>query len=330
MEEKIKIYIPNDVYQTLLKDMELFEFYKNDHSLNKNEFLNKLIVNYHSSYAESNSKIYEHIKNNLKVLGMSDTIASSNASSITEFTTKQALDLDNKKLDVVISMKPTKFSSRTFDYVESFLLNGSSMSGWLRNLLASYVRLPQDKREKIIFKENFDAINEALEKNKMLYFVVKNKNGKKHRVSPFALSSSKEELFNYLIAQEHGKPFSFRVSRISNITVLNEQCNVSKNCSTVFEKMVKYGPQFTYSLDENEPIKIKLTERGKLMYERIYIHRPPYSEIDDNIYTFDCSTNQVTQYFQRFGRNAIILSPENIRNEMFNYYKDACNAYCEQ
>ena len=50
MQEKIKIYLPNDIYQIILKDMELFEFYKKDGSLNRNEFLNKLITNYYEIY----------------------------------------------------------------------------------------------------------------------------------------------------------------------------------------------------------------------------------------------------------------------------------------
>ena len=44
MEEKIKIYIPESVNNILLKDMERFEFFKKDSSLNKNEFYNTLFV----------------------------------------------------------------------------------------------------------------------------------------------------------------------------------------------------------------------------------------------------------------------------------------------
>ena len=59
MQEKIKIYLPNDIYQIILKDMELFEFYKKDGSLNRNEFLNKLITNYYEIYSLNNEKLLE-------------------------------------------------------------------------------------------------------------------------------------------------------------------------------------------------------------------------------------------------------------------------------
>lgn len=330
MEEKIKIYIPGNVYQIMLKDMELFEFFKKDHSLNRNEFLNKLIVNYYESYAEATSRTYDHIKEVLKGLGIEGFEADNAASDITEFTSKHSTELENRKMDVVISMKPTKYSSKAFDYIENFLLNGSSMSGWLRNLFASYVRLPQDKREQIIFKENFDAINEALEKNRMIYCLSTNSKYSRHTISPYALSSSKEELFNYLLAQKDGKPYSFRVSRIYNVTVLNEECNISDKCIDIFNRMVKFGPQFSYALDEKDPIRVRLTERGKMMYEKMYLHRPAYSSIDGDIYTFECSVTQATQYFQRFGKNAIIISPESVRESFEAYYNTSYKAYRKQ
>lgn len=330
MEEKIKIYIPNNVYQTLLKDMELFEFFKKDHSLNKNEFLNKLIVNYYQSYAESNSRTYEHIKDVLEELGINSMDASSAASNIVDFTSRQALDLENKKLDVVISMKPTKVSSKAFDYIENFLLNGSSLSGWLRNLFASYSRLPQDKREHIIFKENFDAINEALEKNRMLYFLTNAAKNKRHTVCGYALSSSKEELFNYLLVEENGNVMSYRVSRIFNVTVMTEECTFKETSLSIFQKMIQFGPQFSYSVNETEPIRVRFTDRGKMMYDKMYLHRPAYSRIDGDVYTFECSINQAMQYFQRFGKNAIILSPAKFRNDFETYYNIAYRAYHKQ
>ena len=62
MEEKIKIYIPESVNNILLKDMERFEFFKKDGSLNRNEFYNTLILNYYEQYEESQGEIFSHIQ----------------------------------------------------------------------------------------------------------------------------------------------------------------------------------------------------------------------------------------------------------------------------
>ena len=66
MEEKIKIYISKDVHEILLKDMELFEFYKKNQTLNKNDFMNTLIMNYHETYQKRCSDLYQHISMKLK------------------------------------------------------------------------------------------------------------------------------------------------------------------------------------------------------------------------------------------------------------------------
>ena len=52
MEEKIKIHLTNNVYVTLIKDCEAFEFYKTNGELNKNAFLSKLILNYYLTFQE--------------------------------------------------------------------------------------------------------------------------------------------------------------------------------------------------------------------------------------------------------------------------------------
>lgn len=46
MTEKYKIYLSEDTKMRLINDAELFEFYRNDGSVNLNGFLKELIVNY--------------------------------------------------------------------------------------------------------------------------------------------------------------------------------------------------------------------------------------------------------------------------------------------
>ena len=98
----------------------------------------------------------------------------------------------------------------------------------------------------------------------------------------------------------------------------------------IFEKMEIYGPQFSYSLSENKTIKVRFSERGKALYEKIYLHRPPYTKISGDIYEFDCSVTQLTQYLQRFGKNAVVVEPENVRVDMEIYYVNAYQAYKNQ
>ena len=46
-----------------------------------------------------------------------------------------------------------------------------------------------------------------------------------------------------------------------------------------------------------------------------------------NEYTIRCSTYQAKKYFAKFGKDAIILSPLSLRNEMIEFYKEAIEGY---
>ena len=78
---------------------------------------------------------------------------------------------------------------------------------------------------------------------------------------------------------------------------------------------------------DNELIKVKLTEKGKDLFKRIYLYRSEPVEINDNIYTFNCSANQLLYYFERFGDNALILSPKKLGIYMRDYYYFAYKKY---
>ena len=198
MEEKIKIYIPESVNNILLKDMERFEFYKKDDSLNKNEFYNTLIVNYYEQFEESQSNLFSHLRDAIKEKSeISHNEINEIAADILQYVDVRTYQLDKEKYDVAIAMKPTKRSMDDIEYIQDYLLRDSTLSNYFRNMFASYALLPQDKRETIIFKRNFELVKEAIEKKRKIYFSTINYDNP-HIVSPYAIANSKEELFNYL------------------------------------------------------------------------------------------------------------------------------------
>ena len=328
MEEKIKIYIPESVNSILLKDMELFEFFKKDGSLNKNEFYNTLIVNYYEQYEENQSAIFSHIIDSIsKRSSLSETEAKDIASDILQYVDVRTYQLDKQKYDVSIAMKPTRKSSDDIDYIQNCLLGNSTLSNYFRNMFASYSLLPQDKREMIIFKENFELVKKAIEEDRKIYFTTSS-NETPHIVSPYAIANSREELFNYLICQYKDFPYSFRISRIRQIKVLNESREFADQMIEVFDNMIKYGPQFSYEVKKpHVPIKVKLTERGEYMFRKMYLHRPQPYKIEDGIYYFDCSRMQAYQYFSRLGSNAIVLEPKDLTGDLHKFYSMAERRY---
>ena len=129
MEEKIKIYIPESVNNILLKDMELFEFFKKDGSLNRNEFYNTLIVNYYEQYEENQSAIFSHIKDSISERSsIKEQDVSDIAADILQYVDVRTFQLDRQKFDVSISIKPTRRSSDDIGYIQNCLLGNSTRS----------------------------------------------------------------------------------------------------------------------------------------------------------------------------------------------------------
>lgn len=327
MEEKIKIYISKDINAILLKDMELFEFYKKDRTLNKNDFINTLIINYYETYQNNSSVMYERIKTTLSKRVDEDEFEIADiAYELLQYIETNTFKLENVKLDALISLKPTKKSSQIITYIQQCLLQGTTMSNYFRNMFASYVLLPQDKREQIIFKDKLDVINEAIASNRKVYFTT-TKNSEKHIASPYAVANSKEELFNYLVAEYKNKPYSFRLCRLSKVIILNEQRTFHEENLTIMKKMTEQNPQFAIGY-EREYV-VRLTEKGQEMFTKVYLHRPKPIRIEDDLYYFDCSRNQIYQYFFRFGKHAHVVHPRTLAAEMQHDYYEAAMSYQE-
>ncbi|WP_456297519.1 hypothetical protein [Catonella morbi] len=79
---------------------------------------------------------------------------------------------------------------------------------------------------------------------------------------------------------------------------------------------------------ESHEIKIRLNEEGQKLYNRILHLRPKYVRIEEkNIYVFDCSLKQIEYYFFKFGKEAEIISPPQLREKFKNDHLEAYEVY---
>ena len=326
MEEKLKIYVPEGVDRILKKDMELFEFYKKDGSLNRNDFYNRLIVNYYETYQRHNEVLFAKIRK-----ALSDSVSGQEAEDlayrILQFSEDSLERIGSGRKDVTISVKPTRNSSSIFRFIEDTLIRNETLSGYFRDLFASYSLLPQDRRERIIFKESFEMLEKAITSHRKVYFHTA-ANETMHIASPYVIQDSKEELFNYLLCEYKDAPYSFRVSRMKKVIVLDEPSSISESVKHYLDMMRKNGPQFAYDARRDTSlIKVRLTKRGEEMFRKIYLHRPSPIAKEGDLYIFDCSVGQAYQYFSRFSRNAVVLEPKSLNEDMTKFYAMGSRAY---
>ena len=204
------------------------------------------------------------------------------------------------------------------------MLCGRSLSEYFRNLFSSYADMPQDKREEVVFKPQYETILKSIEERRRVFVTMKSK--RVVETSVYAVARSKEEMHCYVLTTNPKGCAPVRLSRILSVTPIAERADFSEEQIRIFNKMQTYGPQFFYNADE-EPVKVLLSDEGMKMFKQLYVHRPAPDSIEGNVMTFLCSHEQVLQYFRRFGRHAKILTPDSVRDRMYHFHRSAANSY---
>lgn len=214
-------------------------------------------------------------------------------------------------------------------------LYDESLTDYLNALFVEYASLPYVERELIYFIETAERIMRATTAGKVIHIT----NGEnRFVVKPYKIIADKNTVYNYLTGySKEAKnekssfvPASFRLSRIrADEYKISHPSGRLKDIEVkeLLEKIICRGVQFLIGSEGN--IKVKLTNNGIKQYNDIIYMRPQYVNIEDNIYTFDCTLRQAENYFFKFGEDAEIISPPSLRNSFFKKYKQAYNRYIE-
>lgn len=325
--EKIKIYVTERIANILEKDAEGFEFFKKDgRTPNKNALLTNLIINYNAAFMAQQTEFVDFLKNRISSrAGVSETALNDLCFDLCERINERNAAPNGEKFDKLVSLKPTRESGPIIDYIENYCLAGRTLSEYFRSMFASYAALPQDARELIIFKKQYDAITKAIKEKKRVFFTTRWSNGQKTECAPYAVANSKEELHCYVLTAAKSCS-TVRLSRIVSVTELPIEAAFTDEQIELFEKMKTYGPQFIYRPFETETL-VKLTDKGLDKFRKIYVHRPVPTKVEGNLYYFDCAHTQIVQYFIRFGDDAQIIYPKRVRSEVYNFHRRALESY---
>lgn len=328
--EKIKIYVTERIASILEKDAEGFEFYKKDgRTVNKNALLTNLIVNYHNGFMKQQSELLNFFKSKISSsVTVSEKALNGLCFDLCERLNERSAAPNGEKFDKLVSLKPTKESEPIIDYIERYCLAGRTLSEYFRSMFASYAALPQDQRELIIFKQQYEAVTRAIKEKKRVFITTRWGVNQKIDCAPYDVATSKEELHCYvLVASKSCSPI--RLSRIVSVTQLAIDAEFTQKQIETFEKMKTYGPQFIYGQNDGE-VLVELTAKGIDKFKRIYVHRPVPVRVENNYYFFDCSHSQIVQYFVRLGADARIVYPQNVRDEVYNFHRRALDRYARK
>ena len=323
MTEKIKISIPEKIYDVLHKDAKDFRILKPSGEENINAFVNTLVVNFYEEFSKNDESLRDGIKAALSSLP--EKYAKEAFSSVMNAIVKREKE-ENLGKSVALAFKPTRSSEATTVYIENVLLKGEALSSFYRRLFIAYSKKPKNEREKIIHKTNYELLISAIKKE--MQVCISLDNGQVYNdVSVYAVEPARDELFNYALCYSEKKNRTLRLSKIKTVSLLPKNAEIPEQAQELFARQIVAGAQYPIYPTDNEPIRVQLSPKGRALFEKIYLYRPTPVAIEDDVYVFNCSANQVLYYFERFGSEALILSPRKLGIFMRNYYHYALKKY---
>lgn len=208
---------------------------------------------------------------------------------------------------------------------------------FIKAVIEEYARKPLAERESILFRDFIDLANDCIRTEKAILVTLKN--NYRYEVRPFRVCRDTGNNFNYLVGyaklagaeSETECLVSYRISNIKAFKKTGKSGHLTESRKRDAEgKLQTVGVQFL--LQEPETIQIKLTPHGSGMYDRQAHLRPSFDsrqQTEDGLwlYEFSCTPMQIYFYFFKFGADAEVLSPPELRGRFLEQYKKAIVIY---
>lgn len=327
MVEKIKVNLSYSVYNLLLHDMEDFHFDITNDTPNKNLFYNTIVKNMVAKRKQESEYIRSQLSKTLEDNVKSAKLVNTLLDQLEALYNYKLEDKTNRSHGYYISFRPSKKLMDIYEEIEEYELKGNTISNYYRNLFNDYAKLPQDERERVIFFDTVKLIESAITNKRVLNIPLTPTN--KIEFIPYALVRTNDELYNYLIGatSKHGqiRCFPLHLFKCSKAIKTKIRYSLTDEEIAYFEEQIERGPR---NIERRTVLtKVRLTKKGMKFFKTFYLNRPIPTNIEDDIYTFNTSQDELLLYFSRFGAEAEIIEPNNFRNQMKRFHKKAYYLY---
>lgn len=337
-EQKIRIALSDRARLTMREDMEVFRTCK------AATFINTVFDNYKH---EAKSSISLYLQQ--RELELDRLFTGTKLDAISKrIAIDQLLSMDKKTIvDKTSEYSTLKGESKLYHINDSnmkYLLEDcdenqyySRPGLYMRSVIEEYCSLPFIKRERIYRKDIYEIIERACQEKRILK-IKANYYGMDQLfyVYPYKIVPDSFHTQSYLVCysrrddkEEKDKLIaSFSMARVNTPTMLTKTFHLNKHeISNIESQISNYSP--AYLIEKPEQIKVKLTKKGKQSYQSRLYSRPEKIEAlsTDDIYVFDCTQQQIYNYFFTFGADAEIISPEYLRNRFINVHEKSLKQY---
>lgn len=323
--EKYKIYLPEAVKSRLVHDATLFEITKKNGDTNLNLFLKAVLLNYYEKYSQWRTDIFLDIVTELRNnVSIDQQHAEAIAAHFLELVDRDSLKQEN---DCPITLT---VSGRTYEILENAkqqLFGTQSLSQFVRDLFTSYLSVPRNEREAIVFSESYNMIASAINDNRTITCSASTSPDITYHICPYSITSSKEEQFNYLLCYDIDRDIvrSFRLCRLRRIFVQQEPYHMEDSIIQKLERARLEGPQFAFQTTTN--VCVRFSKEGQRLFKLIVANRPVVKKAVGDMVYFEWPENQLMEYLKRFGKDAEVIEPKALRDQMRQYYMSAAQQY---
>jgi len=211
---------------------------------------------------------------------------------------------------------------------------GGSPGKFIKAVIEEYAEMPFIEREKIYYKDIVDKINCNL--NRRLRIVI---GSQTLLVKPYQIIPDKQSAYNYLtcFSAKSNSPApaqysvaSLRISRIKSVTVLPDSEFVFNDTDIDKMKQAITERGVPFLRDEVCDVIIELKDVGKSLFNAITFQRPEVRSVVGDIYNFRCTVTQAEIFFFRFGAEATVITPKELREKFKKRYNRAAEIYNDE
>ena len=192
---------------------------------------------------------------------------------------------------------------------------------FFRELFKFYTSKYKYERELFIFEDIVKSIMEAIKnKNRMKIRF----DGNLYTVEPFFIKRDEQGDENFLFSyvEEIKEYKNFKLKELQVIGVLNDK--IPGKDRKYVENIRKNFDQF---LADGNKVKVQLTENGEKLLKSLTNYRPKLLKKEKDFFIFEASNENAKLYFRQFFKDAVIIEPIELREELKKELEDLLNEY---
>lgn len=205
---------------------------------------------------------------------------------------------------------------------------------YIKSVLEEYARLPYVQRERVYFSPFVESIEYAILEERQLRIVIDTNTI--FSVYPYEILCDPLSTANYLVGyckrydyleEDEKQPCSFRISALKSVKAEKSKSAFIKDSDRKQLSRIVASRGVQFMVGNEAEIHVRLTKTGVYKYRRQTHLRPTLVRKKDDVFVFRCTTAQAEFYFFKFGKDAEILMPADLRAKFAKMYEDSSRTY---